>query len=177
MKHLHLEIDDQLKLVPIEMKFAKQIFESFDSEIITFLAIEKAPEKIEDTITFIDHSVKQIAKGHDYVWVILCDDQFTGCCGIHDIPSRVPHFGLWIRKDSQGKGIGKKVVPFMMEWGISNLDIQYLKYPVDKRNIRSIRLIEPLNLKIWAQYEMGENKKLYVDEYRLLKESDNSAKT
>jgi len=99
--------------------------------------------------------------------VILYEQQFAGCCGIHTILSKKLHFGIWIKKEHQGKGIGKKVVHHVLNWGISNLAVEYVKYPVDKRNIRSISLIKSLGIKISDQYQIGEQKVLEVEEYRI----------
>ncbi|WP_262696937.1 GNAT family N-acetyltransferase [Ulvibacterium marinum] len=124
---------------------------------------------MEETIAFIEYSMEQVENKTDLVWVILNEGLFAGCCGIHGIPTKQPHFGLWIKSGQQGKGIGKKVVNHMLPWGISNLDIEFIKYPVDKRNQKSIHLISQLNLKLSDNYEMGNQKKLDVDEYRLYK--------
>ncbi len=166
---MKLKIDHNIELVPISLEYAGDIYESFDEEIIRFLPIDIPPQKIEDTIAFINHSIEQMKNETDLVWVILKDDNFTGCCGIHTLPSRQPHFGLWIRREQQGQGIGKKVVQYVLNWAITNLDVEYIKYPVDKHNIKSLRLIKELNLVLSDVYKMGNIKKLEVEEYRLYK--------
>lgn len=166
---MNIKIDDKIKLVPISLDYSSEIFKSFDSEIIRFLPIDKPPEKLEETIAFIKHSIEQMNNETDFVWVILDKNKFTGCCGIHNLKSKQPHFGLWIKKERQGKGIGKKVVNQMLHWGVSNMDVDFIKYPVDIRNKKSISLIKGLELKLSDQYEMGNKKKLVVNEYRLYK--------
>ena len=160
-------IDNTIRLVPIGEDHATAIFKAFDRDVIKHLPIDAPPEKIEDTVVFVKHSREQMKKGVDLVWAILFENQFAGCCGIHDIPSKQPHFGLWIKTELQGKGIGKKVVHYVLDWGISNLDVAYIKYPVDRKNVRSIKLLHGLDLKLSDNYEMGNNKKLDVIEYRL----------
>ena len=145
---MNLKINQNIELVPISLDYSTEIHKSFNDDIIEFLPIEKLSGNIEDTIQFIKHSIEQKNIGTDLVWVILYKKQFAGCCGIHTIQSKTPHFGIWVKSEQQGKGIGKKVVHYMLNWGISNLDVEYIKYPVDKRNTRSIKLIKELNLKL-----------------------------
>ena len=166
---MNIKINDKIELVPISLDYSREIFNSFDNDIIRFLPIDEPPEQIEETISFIKQSMDQMDNETDLVWVILVNNRFTGCCGIHNLKSKQPHFGLWIKKEQQGKGIGKKVVAYMLQWGISNLNVDFIKYPVDKRNKKSIRLIKGLGLKLSDHYEMGNKKKLQVDEYRFYK--------
>jgi len=162
-----LTICKDIKLLPISRDYLHDIHNSFSNAIIEFLPIETLSGKIEDTLAFIDTSIKQRLKGTDLVWVVLYQQQFAGCCGIHDIASGSPHFGIWIKKELQGNGIGKKVVEFMLPWALSNLDINYIKYPVDRRNSRSLSLIKNLDLQLAKEYQTGSTKVLKVREYRL----------
>ena len=162
-------IGEDIRLVPIDLGYTKAIFDGFDEDVIQFLPLDGVSGKIEDTKTFITHAMNQMKLGDDLVWVILYKDGFAGCCGIHNIVSKNPHFGLWIKTEAQGKGIGKKVVHHLLQWGITNLDVEYIKYPVDRRNAKSISLIKELDLEQADRYEMGNLKKLDVLEYRLYK--------
>jgi len=166
---MNLRIDDKIKLIPISLDYVAEIHESFTDEIIEFLPIEKLSKKIEDTTEFIERSIEQMNSGTDLVWAILNENHFAGCCGIHTIQSKKPHFGIWIKTEQQEKGIGKKVVSYVLNWGISNLDVVFIKYPVDVRNTRSIKLIEKLDLKLSDHYKVGDQKILEVDEYRIYK--------
>jgi len=169
-----IQIDAQIVLKPLQMEYAEAVFEGFDADVIRFLPLDEPPQKLEETQAFIAHSMAQMEAGTDGVWAIEHQKEFAGCCGIHGIPSRQPHFGIWIASAQQGKGVGKKVVRHMLPWAISNLDIDFVKYPVDKSNHRSIHLIEGLGLELSDNYTMGNRKKLDVDEYRLYKSPGNS---
>lgn len=171
---MNLRIDDKINLIPISLDYAAEIYESFTDEIIEFLPIEELSKNIDDTIEFIERSIEQRYSGTDLVWVILNENQFAGCCGIHTIQSKKPHFGIWIKTDQQKQGIGRKVVFHVLHWGISNLDVEYISYPVDVRNIRSIKLIERLDLKLSDHYKAGDRKILEVDEYRMYKKPTTS---
>lgn len=168
---MNLRIDDKLKLIPISLDYVTEIYESFTDEIIEFLPIESLSKKIDDTTEFVERSIEQRNSGTDLVWVIQNENQFAGCCGIHAIQSKKPHFGIWIKTEQQEKGIGKKVVFYVLNWGISNLEVEFIKYPVDVRNTRSIKLIENLDLILSDHYKVGDQKILKVDEYRFYKKT------
>lgn len=162
-------ISEDITLTPIRLDYVQNIFEGFDKEVIQYLPLDEPPAQVDDTKAFVEHSIAQMATGNDLVWVILYQSSFAGCCGIHSIPTKQPHFGLWLKTSAQGKGIGKHVVRYVLTWGIQNLEVEYIKYPVDQRNAKSIKLIEDLGLKLSDHYPMGNAKKLEVDEYRLYK--------
>jgi len=165
-----LIIDDELRLVPISPRFREDIFREFNQDIITYLLVDAPPSEISDTDKFISQSIGQMKSGSDIVWVILYKENFAGCCGIHNIPSRQPHFGLWLKNSIQGKGIGYRITSAGMNWAVANLPIDYIRYPVDENNIRSIRLIEKLTTTVYRCYKMGDKKVLRVNEYRIYPE-------
>lgn len=167
---LNLEIDAHINLVPISLNYLNDIHQSFDEKIIEFLPLEQVSGDIKDTKQFIELSIQQKNNQTDLVWVILNNKLFAGCCGILTIQSKTPHFGIWIKSEQQGKGIGKKVVHHMLDWGITHLDVNYIKYPVDKRNHRSTQLIKDLNLKLYDHYLSGDQKVLQTNEYRMYKD-------
>ena len=164
-----LAIDHQIHLEPISPDDAQIIFANFNEEIIRYIPLIKPPDQVEETMAFIEASIEGRNKGTDLVWTIKFEQEFAGCCGIHTIQSKQPHFGLWIKQDLQGRGIGKRVVNFMLNWGISNLDIEFIKYPVDRRNTKSLRLIEGLDLILANEYVDGDVKQLEIKEFRLYK--------
>ena len=162
----NLKIDDSTALRPIQLEDAREIYENFSLEIIEFLPVPSPPKAIGDTIEFTKHCLRQWQDNTDMVWVILDEDEFSGCCGLHSLRSKQPHFGIWVKKEKQGKGIGKKVVHYVLNWGVQNLNVDFIRYPVDKRNLRSIGIIEDLGLKPMASYEIRGDKKLSVVEYK-----------
>ncbi|MEM1259466.1 MAG: GNAT family N-acetyltransferase [Bacteroidota bacterium] len=96
-----LKIDDHTLLTPISLDYTRVIYENFSSDIIEFLPLPAPPEKIEDTVEFIKLCIDQRQNKTDMVWVILNRNEFSGCCGIHALHSRQPHFGIWIKKQKQ----------------------------------------------------------------------------
>ena len=166
-----LSVDENLSLVPVSPAYREDIYQNFSSEVIRYLLVEHPPSDISETDAFITQAMEQMKKGTDLVWVIVENNSFCGCCGIHGIRTGTPHYGLWIRQSAQSKGIGSRVTKFMLKWAVANLDIDYIRYPVDENNLISRRLIEKITQTIHRRYKMGENKVLQVIEYRVYPEN------
>ena len=92
-----LKIDQYLSLEPISLAYKDAIFRAFDREVIRYLPLDHPPKEAGETEAFIRHSLEQIEKGEDLVWVILRSGDFIGCCGLHSITTQKPHFGIWLQ--------------------------------------------------------------------------------
>ena len=134
----------------------------------------KPPDKIEETIEFIDYSLKTMEQEANLQLVILKieDGAFLGCAGLHNLKENTPELGIWIRADSHGKGYGFETIEGIVSWAKENTNYEELKYPVDKRNTPSRRIPEKLNGYIVKEYEETNlsGNKLYILEYRIRKE-------
>lgn len=105
-----------------------------------------APKSLHD----IDEHVrlKQLAmrQGQEIALMLIHkkSDEFLGYASLHDVQSRTPELGIWIKKGAQGHYYGYEALSALMEWAAANLHPDYLKYPVDKSNYPSRKLIEKL---------------------------------
>jgi [ribosomal protein S5]-alanine N-acetyltransferase len=80
------------------MEYKVNIFREFTQEVSTYLSVESS-EKIEYTENFIHQSLLKIEKGEDLAIVILNKNsqEFLGCSGIHNISSKYPQVGIWLK--------------------------------------------------------------------------------
>lgn len=133
----------RLKLVPITLEYIDQIFIYFD-QLVTRYMYPAPPKEYEDSIPFINSSIKNMREGTDYVYVILKkeNDEFIGCGGMHRLDQEYPEFGIWTKTSAHGNHYGFEAVEATYHYFIG----QYkgFLYPVDKDNIPS-KLI-PLRL-------------------------------
>lgn len=164
---------DRLLIKPISLEFKEEIFNNFTPEITVYM-YPKAPEKIEETISFIENSVKENNAGTEYQAVVVdkATNEFLGCAGLHRINTSTPEPGIWIKKDAHGNGYGKEVVFALKKWADSNLDYDYIIYPAAEENKASRRIPESLGGKVVKEYDkvnMSGNK-LHMVEYWLYKE-------
>ncbi|MCL4398174.1 GNAT family N-acetyltransferase [Patescibacteria group bacterium] len=135
----------RLVLAPISREYAPVIFKEFTPEITTFM-YPKPAEKIEDTYQFIDGAMEKDSRDEQLQMVILdkTTREFLGCAGLHEIKTRTPELGIWLKKSVHGSGLGREAVAALADWAQKNLDFDYLMYPVDKRNIPSRKIPESL---------------------------------
>lgn len=136
---------ERLKLIPITEDFSNEIFKEFTSEIAKYMS-PKTPKKIEETVEFIKSARNKMKKGEELQVVILNknNNEFLGLAGIHKISSRTPEPGIWIKKDAQGNKYGLEAVKALREWVDENLEYEFIRYPVFKKNAGSRNIAESL---------------------------------
>ena len=171
MKLIEVEIfTPRLKISPINQKYASIIFSSFTKDIVKYM-YPRSPDKIEETIEFIKTSLAGIENGSNLQMVILNkdNDNFIGCLGLHDINTRTPEIGIWIRKEYHGYNYGKEAVRYLVFWVAANLEFSYLRYPVDRRNVPSRRIPESLGGIIEKEFKSISQSGFELDEveYRI----------
>jgi [ribosomal protein S5]-alanine N-acetyltransferase len=169
MNLLQIEIiTNRLVLIAIGMQYKAEIFREFTEEITTYM-YPRAANDISDTEYFIEESLQELREGYNLQLVILKKDtkEFLGCTGIHRINTKVPEFGIWLKKSAQGNYYGFETIAALQQWGEENLDCEGFIYPVDRDNYSSRRIPERLGGEIVNKY----NKKnlsgnmLHVVEY------------
>ncbi len=159
-----------LCLKSIALEYKERIFKEFTPEIATYMT-PKPAEKIDETIEFIESSIKKNKEGRDFQAVILKKESkdFLGCVGLHGIDKKTPNFGAWIKKSAHGYGYGKEAIIALKKWADENLNYEYILCPVDAKNIVSRRIPEFLGGKIIREYEevSMSGRKLQLLEYRV----------
>jgi [ribosomal protein S5]-alanine N-acetyltransferase len=168
-----LEIStSRLLLKPISMAYKEDIFREFTAEITTYL--RSCPhESIYETKSLISEALADILIGNDAILVILKKDnqEFLGCTGIHELNSRQPELGIWLKKSAHGNGYGLEAIIGVKKWIEENLDYEYIVYPVDKANMPSRRIPERLGGKVFREWDETNlsGKILHLIEYRIPK--------
>lgn len=159
-----------LSLKGITLEYADDIFKEFTPEITDYM-FPKPAQKIEETIEFINNSIKENKGGSNFQIVILdkMSKKFLGCGGLHHIDRKNPELGIWIKKSAHGYGYGKEAIVALKEWADKNLDYEHILYPVDSRNQASRKIPEFFCAEIFREYdEISMNgKNLHFLEYRI----------
>ncbi|AYO54798.1 GNAT family N-acetyltransferase [Acinetobacter wuhouensis] len=91
--------------------------------------------------------IQHIAERSEYVFIIRHAEsgEFLGLGGLHDVQSKTPELGIWIREDRHGAGYGKEAVTAIANWASANFDFEHFIYPVAIENHASCRIAESLN--------------------------------
>ncbi|HBW74229.1 MAG TPA: N-acetyltransferase [Candidatus Magasanikbacteria bacterium] len=159
-----------LCLKGITSEYKNDIFIEFTPEITTHM-FPKPAKKIEETVEFIETSIKENREGSNFQIVILdkVSKDFLGCGGLHHIDRKTPELGIWIKKSAHGYGYGKEAIIALKEWADKNLDYEYILYPVDSGNQASRRIPEFFGGEIAREHDevSMSGRKLHLLEYRI----------
>jgi [ribosomal protein S5]-alanine N-acetyltransferase len=171
MKTTNIIIETKnLLLQPITLDYKEEIFREFTSEITTYM-FPKSSDKIEETIKFIETAMKENEEGSNFQVVILnkVTKEYLGNAGIHNINTKTPELGIWIKKSAHGNAYGKEAMITFKEWADENLDYEFILYPVVDVNYASKRIPEFLGGKIFREYNERSmsGKDLHLLEYRI----------
>lgn len=176
MNLLDVEISTNcLLLKPISIKYKADIFAEFTKEITTYMH-PRSPKDISETEAFIKESSADLEKGNNLGLVILqkASQEFLGCAGIHNINRKEPELGIWLKKAAHGNKYGLEAITAIKCWADTNLEYEYLRYPVERANIASRKIPEALGGRIFREYDktnMSE-KILHIVEYRIYRKNN-----
>ncbi len=139
----------RLSLIPIEDVFEADIFREFSPEVTRYMD-PKPASCIEETRAFIASSREGLERGDNLQLVILSKPQgeFLGCIGLHEVGSKNPGVGIWVKISAHGQGYGLEAGRSLIEWARSNCEFDHLRYPVDRRNGASRRIAEACGGKV-----------------------------
>ncbi|MFC7781197.1 GNAT family N-acetyltransferase [Legionella taurinensis] len=135
----------RMKLVPISEEHTGAVCEHFTAEITRYMwpSAPKTRQEIADHVL-----LKQLAmrKGEEIALILIRKDnrEFLGYASLHEVQSRSRELGIWLKKSAQGHYYGYEALSALIEWAEATLHYDYLKYPVDKSNYPSRKLIEKL---------------------------------
>jgi len=128
---------------PISEDDAAAVFKFLNDDVTQYMYPKKA-EKIDETLSFIRSSIASMKKNTNLQLVVLKKEnlEFIGCSGLHNIGKKDPELGIWIKKEAHGNKYGLEAVSAIVNWAQKNVDFEYMKYPVDKRNLASRNVAE-----------------------------------
>ena len=160
----------RLVIVPIELKYAPDIFREFTPEVTKYMS-PPPPKVIEETEEFINSCIEKRLAGVDFTAVILekGTEEFIGLCGLHQLDTKTPEFGIWLKTSAQGNKYGQEAILGLKKWADENIDYEYISYPVAVENIASRKIPELLGGVVDHEYTdhngLGEEQRLV--EYRI----------
>jgi RimJ/RimL family protein N-acetyltransferase len=165
-------ISERLKLIPISLEYAHDICKHFTAEITRYMW-PSAPKSIDEIKQHIETRITKMMNGEDISLMIISkeSDEFFGYITLDEVQSRIPELGIWLKASVHGHGFGYEALNLLKSWAESNLEYDYLQYPVHKKNIPSRKVAEKMGGKIEDEYikisESGNSLDEY--EYRIYK--------
>lgn len=146
MSFLDINIQtDRLSLVPVSLEYASQMLKELTEEITKYLSIYP-PKSLRQEYDFIEKSRKDMENGVAIVLSILDRNtkEYLGNVSLSEIENKTPEMGIWVKKSSHGKKIGKEAANGLKNWALKNLKFDYILYTMDVGNIPSKKIAESL---------------------------------
>ena len=136
---------DRLRLVPIEIKHRREIFEAFTETVARYTWPQPTGD-ITHTDTFINEARDLMAAGRELQLVVrdMKTDEFLGCAGLHHIDTHYPEPGLWLKEGAWGHGYGTEIIAALKMYADKHLEYEYMQYPVASANKASRAIPEKL---------------------------------
>lgn len=170
-------ISERIHLVPIHMKYAQDICKHFTAEITQFMW-PSAPKTQAEINQHIISQQLEMKNGREISMIIIDKsiEEFFGYASIHQADSKTPELGIWLKKSAHGFHYGFEALDLLKKWAENNLIYDYIKYPVDKRNIASRKLAEKLGGEIKDEYVKTSESGNLLDEveYHFIKKKSNN---
>ncbi|WDV45715.1 GNAT family N-acetyltransferase [Clostridiaceae bacterium M8S5] len=161
-------VSKRLIQVPINKSYAESLYKNFTDEVTKYM-YPTPSENIEGVHAFISNATTKINNNTDLYLAILDNEtnEHIGGSGLHHIGDKDPEIGIWLKKSAHGNGYGLEAVNAIIQWARENISFEYIKYPVDKRNIASKRIPELNNGKLVKEYDTttDSGKTLHLVEY------------
>lgn len=139
------KIDDELALKIIEKRDGERIFELTDLSrdyLREWLPWLDATTKLEDTMNYIDFSLKGFAENKSLTTVILYKGIIVGVAGFNSInwSNKTAQIGYWLGEEYQGNGIMTKVAKALTDYAIFELKLNKveIRAAVQNRKSRSV---------------------------------------
>lgn len=145
----------QIKLSPnaylkfLKLKDAKELFELVDENrdyLCNFLQWPRISKTVDDSIYFINQTIKSRKEKDINVYGIFFKDELAGIVGYNDFDrqnKRAP-IGYWIGSKFQGKGLVTMSVKSLVEYGFNEMDLNRIEICCAVDNIPSQKVAERL---------------------------------
>lgn len=137
---------ERVRLVPTSREHVGQIFREFTSEITQYM-YPRPPERIEETLEFVETSRQRMKAGANLQLTILAEEsgEFLGCCGLHgEGKPKTPELGIWLKRGAHGRGFGREAIAALVAWASAHLVVDHFEYPADHSNRASRKIAQSL---------------------------------
>ncbi|WDV45802.1 GNAT family protein [Clostridiaceae bacterium M8S5] len=143
------EINSELSLKLIELKDAQTVFELIDNSreyLREWLPWLDFSTKVDDTIEYINMSLKGFAENKSMNTVIIFKEEIVGVAGYNIInhANKTVQIGYWLDKKYQGNGIMTKVAKALTDYAVNYLKLNKVEIRVATKNKKSRKIPERL---------------------------------
>lgn len=144
-----LRVNDEITLRLPTIGDAEILFALVDKNrehLREFLGWVDSSNEVVDTRTFIEEGLPQWLSLHSLHLSIWKNDLLIGAVGFHNIDylNHSTSMGYWLDKEHGGKGIMRKCVKVLIDYGFNSLKLHRIEIRCVTNNIRSQNVAESL---------------------------------
>lgn len=142
--------DNTIKLVLLDKNYAQDILKNNTGNVrdcfIPFSNINEVNEWIDETDIKI--------KSRDKLETVVLSNtgEFLGMVAFDTLNDGIAEIRLWLKPETQGKGIGKKAVNLLLDWFKNEYPNKQVRYTAEIANIPSVMLAKSLGLKLNKEF-------------------------
>ncbi|QAS54356.1 GNAT family N-acetyltransferase [Halobacillus litoralis] len=155
------KIDEDLSLKLPEEKDAATLFTLTDNSRLTlreWLPWVDGTKTLEDTKSFINFGRKGFSENKSLTALILFKEEIAGTAGFNELDhtNNVAKIGYWLGAEFQGKGIMTRTVTALVEYAISEMEMNRVEIRAAEENEKSRAIPERLGFTEEGRIRQGE---------------------
>lgn len=172
-----LYIDQDIKLELITENHAQPIFDIVNenrTHLRKWLPFVDRMQTVEFAQNFVKGTMQRNQDGNEYAFVIKVNEKVIGRIGVYKIDNqnKIGEIGYWLAENVQGKGIVTKSCQSIIDFCISELQLNRIEIKCGTENLKSKTIPEKLNFKnegMLRQAELLYDQYIDLNLYSLLK--------
>ncbi|MFF2091807.1 GNAT family N-acetyltransferase [Paenibacillus sp. NPDC058174] len=142
-------MDEENYLTVLEPRHANELYQLIDGSresIGRWLAFPNQTKKVEDSLTFIEKSLKRLSDNNGYWAGIWHKGKIAGSIGFiyMDWSARKTEIGYWLGDEYLGKGLVTKATTLFINHSFKELDLRKVEINVASENLKSRAIPERL---------------------------------
>ncbi len=146
------ELNDEVQLRMLEQRHADELYRLTDRNrnyLRTWLPWVDATNSKQDTMHFIEASLKQYANHNGFNCGIFYRNTLVGCIGYNGIdwPNKKTAIGYWLAEPYQGKGIMTNCCKELVRYALEELNLNRVEIRAGVENYKSRAIPERLGFK------------------------------
>lgn len=147
-----LLIDPSLRLASVTQDDARELFDLVDqnrTRLREWLPWLDKTKELKDTIAFIQFSHESEKSDGTMTMTIRLQGRLVGLVSFHriDRTTSSTSMGYWISQDAEGRGVMKRSVAALIDYGFTQLNLLEISIKCASKNIRSAAIPERLGFK------------------------------
>ncbi|GAA0179571.1 GNAT family protein [Clostridium sediminicola] len=142
-------VNEDIELRLLQIKDSEELFQLMDScreHLREWLPWVDASKSSEDTKVFIQSTMDQFASNNGFQAGIWCKGQIAGVIGYHgmNLANKSTSIGYWLSEKFVGKGIMTKACKVLVDYAITDLNLNRVEIRCAENNYKSRAIPERL---------------------------------